>query len=235
MSNGDLGRQLADLARDIQDEDDLSAATDRIVAVAAEMVGGPDSAAGITMVHNRRRLDTPAATSQTVRRGDQLQYELGEGPCVDAVWNQRQVCSDDLRHDPRWPTWAPKVADELGVRSMVCTQLFTHENHLGALNIYSLHANAFNDEAQEIALLIAAHAAVAFAAAQQIDGLKIAVDRRTTIGKALGMLMITYRLTDDQAFAVLQRLSSHQNRKLYDVAEHVVRIRKLPTDLPLAN
>jgi ANTAR domain len=40
----------------------------------------------------------------------------------------------------------------------------------------------------------------------------MAVDRRTAIGKAVGMIMERFDLSDDRAFDVLRRLSSHENR-----------------------
>jgi GAF domain-containing protein len=226
MANSSLGRRLADVARDIESREDLSGAADEIVAVAAEMIDH-GTAAGITLVHGRRRVETAAANSDDVRRGDALQYELREGPCLDAAWEERQVYCPDLANDHRWPTWGPRVANELGVQTMLCTQLFTNEDQLGALNLYSTRKSAFTEEDRETVLLLAAHAAVAVAAAQQIDSLKIAVDRRTTIGKALGILMERYDLDDEHAFSVLRRLSSEENRKVYDLAEELVTTRNL--------
>jgi GAF domain-containing protein len=225
MVHNELGRRLADVARDVQSREDLAGAADEIVAVAAQMFDD-DTAAGITLVHARRRVETAAATTDLVRRGDVLQYELDQGPCLDAAWRHRQVYSPDLANDQRWPTWGPQVAEELGVRTMLCTQLFTNEDQLGALNLYSQRPDAFDEEVRETALLLAAHAAVAVAAAQQIDSLKVAVDRRTTIGKALGILMERYDLDDDRAFSVLRRLSSDENRKVYDLAEELVTTRR---------
>jgi GAF domain-containing protein len=164
------------------------------------------------------------------REGDRLQYELGQGPCLDAAWAQEQVWVSDLETDERWPAWGPRVVKELGVRSMLCTQLFTNKDQLGALNVYAQIPDAFDAEDREMAQFLAAHAAVAVAAAQEIATLKVAVDRRTTIGKALGILMVRYELDDDQAMAVLRRLSSHRNRKLYDLALDIVRELRLPAE-----
>jgi hypothetical protein len=50
------------------------------------------------------------------------------------------------------------------------------------------------------------------------------LDRRTTIG----IVMVKYDLDDDRVFAVLQRLSSHENCKLYDLARDVVATKGLP-------
>jgi hypothetical protein len=63
-----------------------------------------------------------------------------------------------------------------------------------------------------------------------IEQLTRAVERRSTIGKALGILMERLALRDDQAFAYLARCSQQQNRKLYDVAAELVETRELPRD-----
>jgi len=54
------------------------------------------------------------------------------------------------------------------------------------------------------------------------------VDRRTTIGKALGIIMGVYNLDDDTAMDVLRRLSQQGERKLYDIAADVVHDHRLP-------
>ena len=66
------------------------------------------------------------------------------------------------------------------------------------------------------------------AAAQHVEGLRFASNRRSTIAKALGIIMVQYDLDNERAFAVLQRLSSHENRKLFDIAQNVLHSRGLP-------
>ncbi len=66
----------------------------------------------------------------------------------------------------------------------------------------------------------------------EIAHLKVAMERRTTIGIALGMVMLRYDIGQDEAFAYLQRISSKRETKLYDVARSMVEVRKVP-DEPL--
>lgn len=63
---------------------------------------------------------------------------------------------------------------------------------------------------------------------RQIETLKVALEHRTTIGKALGILMERLNIDDQQAFAYLCRCSQDRNEKLYDLAVRVVEIRELP-------
>ena len=184
--------------------------------------------AGITIAHRDGTVETAAATSDIPARGDKLQQELGEGPCIDAAWDEEIVHCSDLAGDDRWPLWGPRAADELGTRSMLCVQLFTHERKLGALNLYSSRPRAFDVDERTEALALAAHAAVAVAAAQKIDQLDSAIHRRTVIGQATGILMERYTLDAAQAFNVLRRFSQTENRKLYDVAAELVLTRRTP-------
>lgn len=113
--------------------------------------------------------------------------------------------------------------DELGVGSMVCVQLFTHEDRVGALNMFASAPRAFDADDIDIALAVAAHAAVAATTAQEIDNLQSAVAGRTVIGQATGLLMQRFQLSDHGAFELLRRLSMEQNIKLADVARGIVR------------
>ena len=220
--------RIAELARTLQEQNSAQETVDSIARLAADWLG-EDSEAGISLVHHHY-IETVAATAEFVTHGDTLQYQLREGPCLDAAWQHEQVHSPRLLTDERWPVWGPRIADECGVESMLCTRLFTNETTLGALNLYSKHLDAFDRQTREEAIAISAQAAVALAAARQVGHLHVAVDHRTTIGKALGILIERFDISDDRAMHVLRRLSSDQNRKLYDIAVELVATRSIPSD-----
>ena len=71
--------------------------------------------AGLTVVRGRREVSTPAATAEVVRSGDQVQYSTGQGPCLDAVYQQHTVRLSDMAAERRWPDFS-RGALELGVR-----------------------------------------------------------------------------------------------------------------------
>ena len=231
MGSPSLSERLVELARVLQDEPHFKPTAERVVAEVVEWTG-PDTEAGISLVRRGERVETVAPTSEVVVRGDALQYEMEEGPCLSAIWDEPQVYAGDLAIDQRWPRWAPKVAHELGVRSMLCSRLFTNADTLGALNVYSPHRHAFDEHNRDEILALSAHAAIAVADAQEIENLTIAVDRRTTIGVALGMVMERFGMSQSNAFSLLKRLSSHSNRKLYDVAFEIAATGKVPADQP---
>ena len=219
---------MAAAARELQGQHDPTATVKSAVELAVQNVHGCD-AASVSMVHARRKVDTPAATSDLAVIGDRLQYETGEGPCLSAIWEDESVYAPDLINDPRWSNWGPRVAEAAGARSSFSVRLFTVKDTLGALNLYSTHPDAFNEEDKAEALAIAAHISIAVAAAQKIEQFESALDSRTIIAQACGMVMERYSIDSIQAFALLTRLSSTQNVKLREIAAELVLTRALPT------
>jgi GAF domain-containing protein len=212
---------FADVVRSMSEADDLAGSMRFAVEGAVRVVPGAQHA-GISMVRQRRAVETIAATDDMVRRGDELQYELAEGPCLQSIWQQETVQSHDLTSEDRWPTWSRRAADELGVRSMLCLQLFVTQETLGCLNLYSRRTHGFDDDDRSTALALAAHVAVALSSAQDMDDMESALLVRTVIGQAQGMLMQRYEMDSAVAFSVLQRVSNQQNRRVYDIAEEIV-------------
>lgn len=220
-----LGR-LAEAARSLDDRHGLPLTASQAVTLATRLVNGCD-AAGITRVEGKR-VFTLAATNDLVRSGDELQYHFGEGPCLDALTDIDHVRSDDLAIETRWPRWTPRAHRELGVGSMLSVRLFTADSKVGALNLYAMSAHSFSEVSHLEAGTLAAQCAVAMASADTIDNLQVAVRHRTTIGQAQGILMERFSLDEDNAFAVLTRLSQDNNEKLYDLACRIVATRSLP-------
>jgi transcriptional regulator with GAF, ATPase, and Fis domain len=221
-----LARDLSELARQMQAETSREALLDRIVRAAVAEVPGARYA-GITLVTGKN-VTTPAATDELVQRIDQVQYATGQGPCLDSAARHETVRSDDLRAEDRWPRFGRQAA-ELGVVSMLSFQLYVEAENFGALNVYASEAKAFGPDSESIGLLLASHAALAMAAARTETGLLAAMDHRDLIGQAKGILMERYKITGVQAFGLLVASSQHVNRKLRDVAGHLVTTGELLT------
>jgi ANTAR domain/GAF domain len=147
---------------------------------------------------------------------------------LDAALDQRIVSVPDIRTEQRWPTFAAKAC-EAGAGSMLSFQLWVDGDNLGALNLYSRQANAFDEESEHVGLLFAAHAAVAYAAVYRQDHLHEAMETRDLIGQAKGILMERHKLTSVQAFELLAQASQASHRKLRDVAEELARSGQLST------
>ncbi|WP_420112792.1 GAF and ANTAR domain-containing protein [Pseudactinotalea sp.] len=184
--------------------------------------------AGVTLRRRRGRLESVASSEPAVESCDQLQYELDEGPCLDAITDSPVIEATDVATDTRWPRWGPQVAAQHGVAGMLSVRLFSSERVHGALNLYSRTTDAFDHDSIDIARLLATHVSVALRSALSDEQLRLAVDSRNVIGQAQGILMERFSLDAARAFAVLSRLSQDRNIRLLDIAMHVVTERSLP-------
>lgn len=202
--------------------DDLHLVVQRAVSFV-----GPAEHATITLRAPRRRLRTIASTSQVCLQADELQYSLGEGPCVDAATGDEICLLDDAARPERWKRWAGEVRG-LGLNSVLAIQLGRRGSYLGALNLYSSRPQVFTCEEIDLAASYAAVAGAALHASRQVEGLETAVHTRHLIGVAQGILMAQFDLTIDQAFALMQRCSSRLNIKVRDLAAHVATHGQLP-------
>ncbi len=223
-----LARQLSEFARAFQAERGVTQTLEHIVKGATASIAGADFA-GITLVTRGGTVSTPAASDLVVEAIDRVQYEVRQGPCLSSAWDQATIRADDLRSEVRWPLFAPR-ATGLGVLSMMCFQLFVHQEDLGALNLYSRRAGAFDAESENDGLLFASHAAIAMVGAQREDSLAKALANRDIIGQAKGILMERHKVSAEVAFALLARASQHTNRKLLDVATAVATTGLEPRD-----
>ncbi len=216
----DLANVLSDVARALQAEHGLEETLQAIVLSAADTIPGADHV-GISSVLHKRLVETVARTDELVDTVDKVQYETGEGPCMDAAWEHETFRVDDLTTETRWPRFGP-AALNLGIRSILAFQLYVVGDNLGALNIYSGDPGAFDDESQHVGQLFAAHAAVAFAGSRRERQLTEAISSRDLIGQAKGILMQRHRVSGDKAFEILIKASQDSNIKLREVAGFLV-------------
>jgi transcriptional regulator with GAF, ATPase, and Fis domain len=228
METGNSMRDvMAQAARGLQDSDDVEALMQLAVDIAVRDVRGADAAA-LSIMHRHGRVITPAATHDAAREADELQYIAGEGPCLDLMWDLPRLRVPNIATEQRWPAWAAAMAEHSGFQSMLVLCLFTTQDRLGTLNLYASRVDAFDQADVDHGEALAAHIAVAVRSAKEIAGLNVALDGRTVVGQAQGMLMERYGLDATGAFAVLTRVSSHSNRKLRDIARELVDTGRMP-------
>ena len=149
---------------------------------------------------------------------------------VTALRERTAILIRDTDTDGRWPEWAAKVS-ALGVRSVLDVPLATGDatrQTVGVLGLYSPLPDAFTEDDQAIAHILARHASVAVASARHEETMAQAVDARKLVGQAMGILMERFDVDADRAFAILKRYSQDTNTKLRDVAQHLIDTRKLP-------
>jgi GAF domain-containing protein len=220
-------RVLADAVRDLDAQADPPQTLQRLVELTPEFFDACDFV-GVSLIE-RGTVRTPAGTNERLRELDESQFAIGQGPCRDAIRTHATVVVHDLATDPRWPSWGRTMVSELGIRSSLSFRLFTRPDRTwGALNVYSTEKDGFSDEDVLQGQTIAALAAVALARSINDEQLASALETRTTIGQAIGIVMERYQLDADHAFSVLRRISSQDNLKLRDLAAQVVATREVP-------
>jgi len=215
----DVAQALRDVARSLEAEPDIHHVLAAIVASVTDTVPGAEHAA--VSLREGKLLQTVASTSDLTTRINNIEHELDEGPCLQALLDHHSYRIDDMSQDTRWPRFAA-AAEARGVRSMLGYKLFTSGRNLGALDLYSSKRNAFDADSEIIGELFAAHAAIALTGSTQQAEFRRALSSRDTIGIAKGILMQRERISDDQAFNLLVSTSQKANIKLHDLADWLV-------------
>ncbi len=199
--------------------DDLQNSLDKIVRLAVENLDACEFA-GISLVE-KAKITSPAASNDIPKKVDEIQSEVGEGPCIDAIKEHEVFQTGELTNERRWPRFSPRAHDETGISSILSIRLFVEDETMGALNLYSTARNAFDDSDVALASVFAVHASVAMSAARREETLEQKAQSRDVIGRAKGILMARSGVTDDQAFAMLKGASQRMNVKLRDIAQRI--------------
>lgn len=221
-----------DLARVVLVDRDLRDALGDITKVARKAMPGVE-AASITLIRGEKAY-TAAYDGQMALDADEMQYERGYGPCLDAGLAGQVMLIDDMATEQRWPDYTGAVAQR-GIGSSLSVPLPFQSSSIGALNCYARRPHAFGEEdcalAEEVASWIAlavGQADFASRTSEQLANLQIAMKSRAVIEQAKGILMERFKVTEDMAFTVLARASQTSNIKLRDVADELVTTGSLP-------
>jgi hypothetical protein len=232
-----LAMVFARIAEHLYDADSFDDVLLRIAQAAVSTVGGCRMAS--VTLSERSGYRTAASTDAAATTVDRLQYQVDEGPCLEA-FHAAMVYAQSFP-DERWPALASRPT-ESGVQSALSYRLAaassgTADSGGGSLNSYGVIPYAFNDPAQEIGLILAAHASVAVRTVGERSNLQSlgrdlqhALLSRDVIGQAKGILMERLKVTPEDAFDLLRRASQHLNVKLRDVARGLAETGELPPD-----
>jgi GAF domain-containing protein len=197
---------------------------DKIALIAVETIPGVD-ASSITMVSDGVP-KTPAYSDKLAFDLDQVQYDLGDGPCLGAVRHQGVEHMTTEPESERWPVLSA-AARERGVREVLSAPLIDRDVAKGALNLYS--QTGYAPGAWEVASLFADQLGIAAVnATLYLEGgvmarqLQHAMESRAVIEQAKGILMRAERCNADAAFEILVKASQHRNQKLREIAAEIV-------------
>jgi hypothetical protein len=217
----DAFRQLSALIYAGGDEKSIHQA---LVDTARRLVGGCDRAS--LLVRQRDRFATAASTDDIARRIDQIELELGEGPCVDAILDEAYQHDPDLTDTVTpWPRFTERIVAETPVRSAIGYRLLLDGDKVGALNLFSDVPGGLTEQSADVGAVIASFASVALMAIrsrEEAATLRQGLQSNREIGKAVGLLMSAHHINGQEAFELLRRTSQELNMKLTHVAAQVV-------------
>lgn len=222
-----VAEQLQDLVISSPDVNGFLVELCELSASSLSRVLGREVSCAVTL--NRHHRTTTAAWSDPdARLFDEIQHNYGEGPCLHAMATGTTVLVRDTRTDPRWPEYSQAIA-ALGQLSVLGVPLTLDSGATAALNVFAPDANVFDDAAVRKAEMFASQAekalrlAVRIAVQQQLAAdLRSAMESRTAIDLAAGIIMGQNRCSQAEAMAILTKASSGRNQKLRIVAEKLV-------------
>lgn len=222
----ELAASLSGLSGLLSEHRALEVTLVRVATFAVQAIPGAQGA-GLTLLEDDRQ-QTVVATADFVRAVDEVQYGLGEGPCVSAVAERRTFTSGNLGGEGQWPRFGPRVG-RLGVHSALSLPLLLKDRVMGALNIYAHGKDVFDAHAVGLGEAFAPHAAVSVANAQLlaqaerlVAQLQEALTSRAEIDQAIGVIMSRTGTTAREAFERLRSLSQSRSVKLTGVARDLL-------------
>jgi len=202
-----------------------------VAEFAARAIPGVDGA-GVALLELHKdtpRIQTWAATAESVRQIDTAQYEeLNEGPCITCIQSGRPTVSGSLGSDRRWPHFGGRVA-RIGMHSALALPLILGDRVIGAINTYAHPRDAFGEHAVQLGVQFAGPAAVSVYNGQLLDHvqermaqLQRALGNRAVIDQAIGIIRSRSGTSAEEAFNRLTRTSQTENLKLHVVAQRLV-------------
>ena len=176
----------------------------------------------------RRRPSTAAGSSARALELDQVEQMLGDGPCLRALREMSPVLIDDVAQDARWNIYTEELVKR-NVHSTLGVPLEITSDASAALNFFATRPGVFTADVYDKAVGFAAaahntlHLSVRINTAQnRADDLEAALESRTAINLACGVIMAQNRCSQQEAMGILTRVSSNRNRKLRDVARELI-------------
>ncbi|RJT96901.1 ANTAR domain-containing protein [Arthrobacter frigidicola] len=182
---------------------------------------------GITLLRPRTAA-TVASSSRHARNLDEIQYAFRDGPCLTAARTSTTVLVEDTQYDTRWPEYQ-EAARAQKVRSILAVPVPIDGEAQCGLNLYSVGPSAFDLDAVRTAEVFAREASRSLRLAVRIarltdagENLRAAMESRTTIDLAAGIIMAQNGCGQESAMTILKAASSARNTKLRDIAASVV-------------
>ncbi|MET1085939.1 MAG: GAF and ANTAR domain-containing protein [Arthrobacter sp.] len=181
---------------------------------------------GVTL-HRRKRSAVVAGSDPRAKLLEEVQNAFREEPSFPAADSTQSVAVPDVLLEPRRPHFIGAAARQ-GVRSVLSLPLQLDATAQATLNLYALRAGVFDGDDTARAEAFAMHASKALRLAVRItelqqarDDMALAMQSRTAIDVATGVLMAQHNCGQDEAFQIMRTASNNANVKLRELAGRI--------------
>jgi len=213
--------RLAQIVHDRARHEDVYSA---ICQAAVDTIPGCDRAC-ISVLRGGEKLGCLGATDQIAEMIDGFESRTGQGPCLDAILEEGFQHDTDIAERSAWPELRRLVLEHTPVRGMIGYRIVVGGHKAGALNVFSDTPGALTAASADMGAIVSSFASIALAGTEhneRAEQLQRGLESNREIGKAIGLLMATHNIGEDEAFGVLRKASSELNIKLVDIAGRVV-------------
>jgi GAF domain-containing protein len=218
--------KLSRVTRLLKTQRTLPAQLEAVVGIVKRSVPSCDAVGIVLLVDGEPT--SVAVTDRLTIEIDLVQYRTGEGPCLTALNDGDVVRIDILERDSTFTRFAPGALDR-GLQSVLSTPLTSNGRSVGALNMYSTTANAFDERTSDAVRPMVEYAGEAIGSSplyayslDMVDGLVEDLESRAIIEQATGVLMSTQEDTSKEALAQLRDLAVRSGETIRTVAEWVI-------------
>lgn len=213
----------------VLDSEDIHSFLDELAKLGADALSSKDNdvLCGITLLRPRSKA-TVASSSDQARSMDEIQYQFDDGPCLRAAREGQVYTVTDFRNESRFGNYPAAIAHQ-GLRSALGVPIPLDGLAAAGLDFYSAKPDAFDEAHIAAAVDLAREASKALRMAVRVahlaetgEHLRAAMNSRTVIDVAAGIIMGQNRCSHDAAMTILKAASSGRNIKLADIAAAVV-------------
>ena len=191
---------------------------DRLGEVAGVAVSTADQSVPVTL----------GASTPLAAEVDLIQFDVGIGPCLEALRTGQTFYVPDLANDARWRDYGPKAAAR-GARSCLSMPVLADSGVVAVFKVYAGTVDGLTEDQRSTAELVAKEISGGYSLAvhlsrqaAELDDMTALLTHRRVIDLALGIMMERAHVPAEQAFSLLRTQSQRSNVKLHDVALTIV-------------
>jgi transcriptional regulator with GAF, ATPase, and Fis domain len=190
-------------------------------------------AAAISLIFEGANSGTLGSSGELARTYDELQFTLGEGPCLDSVTHRMSILVVDLTKEVRWPAYGAAMLDH-NIRAVYAVPIIVAAEFIGALDFFCVHPGQLEGDA-----LTGAGVAAELAGITALDlldaDLQAAMSNpdssawaeldalsRTEVSQATGMIVGQLEMEPAEALMRLRAHAYAANRSATDVARDIL-------------